>query len=162
MWLRFSAGRFHYELSEVDWNRIIANGTNSVNKLFSSFYNKYNTIVNKHAPMKKWSNRKAKQLSKLWIANGIRAATKFKNELYATGDKVRLKHYRNKICTVIHLSKRRYYDTFFENNMSNMKKSWQGINELLHRRKRNLKVISARKDFNSRNKIVKEGSRIRY
>ena len=74
----------------------------------------------------------------------------------------KLKHYRNKICTVIHLSKRRYYDTFFENNMSNMKKTWQGINELLHRRKRNLKVISARKDFNSRNKIVKEGSRIRY
>ena len=44
--------------------------------------------------------------------------------------------------------------------MSNMKKTWQGINELLHRRKRNLKVISAQKDFNSRNKIVKEGSRI--
>ena len=105
---------------EVDWNRIIANGTNSVNKLFSSFYNKYNTIVNKHAPMKKLSNRKAKQLSKPWITDGIRAATKFNNKLYATGDKVRLKHYRNKICTVIHLSKRRYYDTFFENNMSNM------------------------------------------
>ena len=44
--------------------------------------------------------------------------------------------------------------------MSNMKKTWQGINELLHRRTRNLKVISAQKDFNSRNKIVKEGSRI--
>ena len=78
MWLRLSAGRFHYELSEIDWNRIIANGTNSVNKLFSSFYNKYNTIVDKHAPMKKLSNRKAKQLSKPWITNGIRAATKFK------------------------------------------------------------------------------------
>ena len=60
-----------------------------MNKLFSSFYNKYNTIVDKHAPMKKLSNRKAKQLSKPWITNGIRAATKFKNKLYATGDKVR-------------------------------------------------------------------------
>ena len=44
---------FNDELSEVDWNRIIANGTNCVNKLFSSFYNKYNTIVNKHTPVKK-------------------------------------------------------------------------------------------------------------
>ena len=44
--------------------------------------------------------------------------------------------------------------------MANMKKTWQGINELLHRRKQNLKVISALKDFNNRNKIVKEGSRI--
>ena len=34
-------------------------------ELFSSFYNKYNTIVNKHAPMKKWTTPKAKQLSKL-------------------------------------------------------------------------------------------------
>ena len=42
--------------------------------------------------------------------------------------------------------------------MGNMKKTWQGINELLHRRKKNLKVISALKDLNNRNKIVKEGS----
>ena len=36
---RFWADRFNDELSEVVWNRIIANGTNCVNKLFSSFYN---------------------------------------------------------------------------------------------------------------------------
>ena len=37
---------------------------------------------------------------------------------------------------------------------------WIGINELLHRRKKHLKAISALKDFNNRNKIVKDGSRI--
>ena len=36
---RFWADRFNDELSEVVWNPIIANGTNCVNKLFSSFYN---------------------------------------------------------------------------------------------------------------------------
>ena len=73
--------------------------------------------------MKKWSNRKAKQLSKPWLTNGIEAAIKVRNKLYATGDKVRYKHYRNKICTIVtRLSKRRYYDTFFENNMGKMKK----------------------------------------
>ena len=41
-----------------------------------------------------------------------------------------------------------------------MKKTWQGINELIHRRKQNLKVIAALKDFNNRNKIVKESSGI--
>ena len=119
---KFSADRFNDELSEVDWNQIIAIGANCANKLFSSFYNKYNTIVNKHAPMKKLSKRKAKQLSKPWITNGIKAAIKIKSKLYASGDKVRYKHYRNKICTLIRLSKKRYYDTFFENNMGNMKK----------------------------------------
>ena len=41
-----------------------------------------------------------------------------------------------------------------------MKKTWQGMNELLHRRKKHLKAISTLKDFNNRNKIVKDGSRI--
>ena len=112
---RFSVDHFNNEFSEIDWDQIIANGANCVNKLFSSFYNKYNTIsiVNKHPPMKKLSNRKA-------------------NKLYASGDEVRYKQYRNKIYTLIRLSKRKYYVTFFENNMANMKKTWQGINELLH------------------------------
>ena len=104
--------------------------------------------------MKTLSNRKAKQVSKPWITSGIRAAIKVKNKLYAFGDEVRYKQYRNKIYSLIRLSKRKYYDTFFENNMANIKKTRQGINELLHRRKQNLKVISALKDFNNRNKIV--------
>ena len=56
---RFSIDRFNNELSEVNWNQVIANGTNCVHKLFSLFCNKYNTIVKKHAPMKKSSNHKA-------------------------------------------------------------------------------------------------------
>ena len=98
-YLRFSVDRFNDELSEIDWDQIIANGANCVNKLFSSFYNKYNTIVNKHAPMKKLSNSKAKQLSKPWITSGIRAAMKVKNKLYVFGDEVRYKQYRNNIYT---------------------------------------------------------------
>ena len=121
---RFSIDRFNNELSEVNWNQVIANGTNCVYKLFSLFCNKYNTIVKKHAPMKKSSNHKAKQLSKPCITNGIKAAIKVKNKLYATGDKVRYKHYRNKICTLICLSERKYYDMFLENDVGNMKKTW--------------------------------------
>ena len=79
---RFSVDRFNDELSEIDWDQIIANGANFVNKLFSSFYNKYNTIVNKHAPMKKLSNRKAKQLSKPWITSRIRAAINCQKKNY--------------------------------------------------------------------------------
>ena len=91
---RFSADRSNDELSEVDWNRIITNRTNCVNKLFSSFYNKYNTILNKHSSTKKISNRKAKQLSKPWITNEIKAAITVRNKLSASGrDKVRYKYY---------------------------------------------------------------------
>ena len=54
-----------------------------MNKFLSLFYNKYDTIVNKHAPIKKLSNHKAKQLCKRWMANEIKAAIKVKNKLYA-------------------------------------------------------------------------------
>ena len=61
-----------------------------------------------------------------WIINGIKVAINVKNKLYAFGDEVRYRHYRNKICTLIRVRKRKYYDTFFENNMANMEKTWQG------------------------------------
>ena len=61
-----------------------------------------------------------------WIINGIKVAVRVKNKLYASGDEVRYKHYRNKIFTLISVRKRKYYDTFFKNNMANMEKTWQG------------------------------------
>ena len=53
-------------------------------------------------------------------------AIKVRNKLYACGDKVRYKYYRNKIYTLIRLSKRRYNDTGSRSNK--LKKAfWQGI-----------------------------------
>ena len=100
-----------------------------------------------------------------WIINGIKVVINVKNKLYAFGDEVRYKHYRNKICTLIRVGKMKYYNTFFENNMANMKKkTWQGkesINFYIDGKKRNrqtnLKVTSALEDFNNRNKTVKDG-----
>ena len=66
------------------------------------------------------------------IINGIKVVINVKNKLYAFGDEVRYKQYRNKICTLIRVRKRKYYNTFFENNMANMKKknlARKGINK---------------------------------
>ena len=120
-----TAVSFAKDLLEVDWDRMIANGANCSDKLFSTFYNKYNKIVNKHAPFKRLSNRKAKQLSKPWITTGIKASIAVKNKLYASGDDSRYKYYRNKICSLIRLSKKRYYYEYFEHNVTNMKKTWE-------------------------------------
>ena len=58
---QFRADCFNHDLSQVKWNNIISNGTNDIDKMFSSFYNELNKIVNKHAPMRTLSRRKAKQ-----------------------------------------------------------------------------------------------------
>lgn len=61
------------------------NGGNDVDKLFSSFYNKLNKIVNKHAPMKVLSQRKAKQLSKPWITKGKKFQSRLKIDYLLPG-----------------------------------------------------------------------------
>ena len=70
----------------MDWKAIVERNSCDVNKLFSSFYNKFNKLVNEHAPMKIISNRKAKQLSKPWITQGLRTSIKIKYKFYVSGD----------------------------------------------------------------------------
>ena len=50
---KFSADQFNKELSEADWDSILINHATDPDKLFSTFYNKFNKIVNKHAPITK-------------------------------------------------------------------------------------------------------------
>ena len=83
---RFSRDSFNADLSNVDWNALLNKKPCDADNVFSSFYNKFNKLINKHAPMKTISNRKAKQLSKPWITKGIRISIKVKNKSYASGD----------------------------------------------------------------------------
>ena len=122
---RFSRDSFEADLSNVNWNALLNKRTCDADNLFSSFYNKFNKLINKHAPMKTISNRKTKQLSKPWITKGIRISIKVKNKLYVSGDTANYKIYRNKICTLTRLSKQQYYSKFFNDNLTNMKKTWE-------------------------------------
>lgn len=47
---RFSEENFISDISQTDWTGLISNG--SIDKRFSSFYNRLNKIVNRHAPLK--------------------------------------------------------------------------------------------------------------
>ena len=140
---RFSRDSFEADLSNVNWNALLNKRTCDADNLFSSFYNKFNKLINKHAPMKTISNRKAKQLSKPWITKGIRISIKVKNKLYVSGDTANYKIYRNKICTLPRLSKQQYYSKFFNDNLTNMKKTWEGINNLLARKLKKTKPINS-------------------
>jgi hypothetical protein len=81
-----------------------------------------NKTINHHAPLKPISRRREKQLKKPWITNGIRKAIKIKNQLLYEGNTSRYKFYRDKIQTLTRVSKRQYYQRYFENNFSNIKK----------------------------------------
>ena len=157
---RFSAECFNAELSGVNWNVPAITGTCDVDNLFSSFYNKFNKIVNKYAPLKALSKRKAKQLCKPWITKGLSVSIRIKNKLYASGDISNYKVYRNKICSLMRISKQQYYFKFFNTNLTNMKKTWEGINNILGRKWRNAKPINSIQNSNVGNTVTSDPSEI--
>ena len=89
-----------------------------------------NKNVNKHAPMTKFSKHKAKLLSKPWMITGLKASIKVQNKLYVSGDEDKYKYYGNKIYSLIRLRKNMYYQDYFERDKTNMKKTWEGANDV--------------------------------
>ena len=69
----FSENAFNNDLQEVSSEQLSMTESHNVDKYFSMFYNKVNKVINKHAPLKKVSSRKAKQLLKRWITKGLHA-----------------------------------------------------------------------------------------
>ena len=122
----FSRDSFISDLSQVHWCEIFIRGGEDINHVFSMFYTKLNKLLNKYAPMKTLSKRKAKQLSKPWITKGIRASIEIKNQLYMSGDQSRYTYYRNAISNSIRVSKKKYFYEYLNHNVSNMRKTWEG------------------------------------
>ena len=77
----FNENAFLEELHHVNWLEVydvdIDITTSRVLSIISH-------IVNKYAPLKKASMKKAKQLSKPWITSGILKSIKRKNSMYKT------------------------------------------------------------------------------
>ena len=61
---------------------------------------------------------------------------------------IKYKVYINKLCSLISLSKQKYYTKFFNDSLNNMKKKWQGINDILSRNSKNTNPIQFLKDPN--------------
>ena len=148
-WSHFSHDQFINDLSLVEWSEILRSRGDDVDHVISTFYSKFNKILNKHAPIKILSKGRIKQLSKPWITKGIRAAIKTKNELFYNGDNSKYKIYRNMLTNLIRISKKNYYSSYFSENFNNMRKTWEGINNFLNRKRNKRKSINTLKHFNN-------------
>ena len=125
------------ETQSVNWDEILPS-SNDANEIFNYFYSQISTIIDKHAPIIKLSNKQAKTLSKPWITNGLRASITINNKLYKSYIKTRnkyyhskFKYYRNKIKHLLLISKKSYYNNYFLNNSKNIKGTWFGIKQLV-------------------------------
>lgn len=125
----FHANEFMNDLSAINWEEVSDNC--DVNKSFSHLYKTINHVVNKHAPLRDASVRKLKMLTKPWLTAGLRKSIKVKNKLFFESNWPKYKIYRNKLTTLIRLSKQRHYQRFFDSNIKNTRSTWKGINEIL-------------------------------
>ena len=53
------------------------------------------------------------------------------------------------LCKLTRLSKKEYYFNYFNENFTNVRKTWEGINSLLNRKKNKNKTINTLKNFGS-------------
>ena len=106
----FNANEFMNDLSAINWEEV--SGNCDVNKSFSHLYKTINHVVNKHAPLRDASVRKLKMLTKPWLTAGLRKSIKVKNKLFFESNWPKYKIYRNKLTTLIRLSKQRHYQRF--------------------------------------------------
>ena len=137
----FSEEAFINDLQQTEWDN--SSNANDVDKLFTSYFNKINRIINKHVPLKTISQQKAKQMLKPWITKGILNSIRRKNQFYSSGENEKYKLYRNKIATLTRISKKLYFHKFFMHNLNSTKKIWEGINSLINNRNKRKRPISS-------------------
>jgi len=144
----FSEDMFNFELYNQFSNQIYLSDSFDVDKTFSHFYDSLNVLVNKHAPLKTVSNRMRKQFSRPWITRALKKSIKVINFFLQSGNLLKYKFHRNRICTLTRLSKNNYFYAFFSDNLSNMKNTWNGINSLINKNRKKSKLVSSLRRLN--------------
>ena len=112
--------------------------TQNANELDKNIIDTFTTTLDQLAPIRKLSKKEIKNNIKPWLTKGILNSIKIKNKWLKKfiNSKNNLhyktyKTYRDKLNSLIRISKRNYYKTYFTEHLQNTKKTWTGINELL-------------------------------
>ena len=112
---------------------------------YNIFHKKYCKLLDKHAPLRKLTKKEVKRKHNPWITKGLIKSISKKRTLFVKIKKLKCKnkscdetfklykYYNNTINKLKKKCKRDYYQNYFNNNLSNSKKIWAGINKLLHK-----------------------------
>ena len=112
-----------------------------VNKAYETFLDKLLYYYNKNIPLVKRKNGKTNKQP--WITKGLMHSIKTRNKLYKAAVTTRCsksfdkyKKYRNKLNTLIRLSRKMYYSQRVENNKNNLNGLWKTVNDLMGKNKK--------------------------
>lgn len=133
----FNEQLFIDDISIQNWN--VYNHAD-INSKFNDFLWRIEGALDRHAPQKKLSNREIRKMSKPWINNYILKLISHRDRLFRQKKENPLNNrikcaynlFRNRVTREIKKAKRQYYKSFFEDNLNNMKKTWQGIKQIVN------------------------------
>ena len=110
----------------------------NVDDLVHIFLEKYNKIVDKHAPNKKLSIKESKLETKPWISSALLKSINTKNRLFrkfvktkTEQSKQNYKTYRNKLTHITRIYKNRYYSKLFSSSNSDPKTLWKNVQNII-------------------------------
>ena len=141
-WRIFNKREFQSELSNFNWDSTLQPQMNT-NTCCSTFYKKITKLLDEMAPFKKLTKKEISLKQKPWISPGILKSMHERDKIYkdiATEtdpnrrDELHKKYktYRNKIITLTRKSKKKHYSEYFLEHNANIKKTWEGIRQLIN------------------------------
>ena len=139
----FNEDNFKSDIQTANWDELMNCDYGDINHSFDRFLDKFNTILNKHAPLKKANKKEIKTQQKPWITRGIlcsikkrdiifRQLRKCKGQERKNNLEVRYRLYRNQIVSLIKTSKKLHMQNYFMANSRNMRKTWLGIKSIIN------------------------------
>ena len=135
-WRNFNQERFSYELSNLNWDNVTSTD-HQTDSSVANFYNKITDLLDEMAPVKRLTHKEKGLIERPWINSGILKSIQSRDKCYdefrrETNKSIKITKYeifkrkRNKITSLIRISKREYYSNYFLENQSNIKKPGVG------------------------------------
>ena len=122
------------DLSQETWEDVL--DTNDTNAAYEILSNKLTYYYNKNIPLVKIKENKQKEHP--WITSGIIQSIKTRNRLYKTylrnpslNNQEKYKKYRNRLTSIIRLSRKMYFTNKLEENRNNASSMWRVIGNLI-------------------------------
>jgi len=130
---------FLKEISEIDFANLIGD---DVNESMNAFAETLQQIIDKHAPVRKLSNKMRTQLRKPWITSAILKSIKKRQKLFDThfqsNDPNKVKEYKkcnNKLNKIKEAAKKNYFKTQCDIFSDTLKPIWKLIGTIINRTK---------------------------
>lgn len=137
----FDETKYVDDMNSINWTGMFSNHEN-LQEMTTECINTITQIINKHAPKRKASLSKLKQLTKPWLSKGLIKSIKTKQKLYRSHflskdpTKIsRYKTYSNVLNKLKTKTKKEYYTQQFQLCKDNLKSTWKLIGTLINRKK---------------------------